>query len=210
LVVVMVVRRRRSPWMFLLVVFLCSSASYHVSPALFFQPNSVSPDTHTYAHCSHPTNAQEERLREVGQHEHELALAAEQLVETKDFTWRAIILGLDSLSLSPSPPLPHIFVSLRVVASTGSLVGGLMCFSNMYFGLQSGWVTLGSLQSALLGFAALKVITALMPSRPGLVSRILGMGPFGPKENVRDPFTSPHVFWFIGGRLPNACRLRFS
>ena len=28
----------------------------------------------------------------------------------------------------------------------GLLVGSLLCFSNMYFGLQTGWVTMGSLQ----------------------------------------------------------------
>jgi uncharacterized oligopeptide transporter (OPT) family protein len=32
----------------------------------------------------------------------------------------------------------------------GSAIGTLMCFSNMYFGLQTGWVTMASLQSALL------------------------------------------------------------
>ena len=32
----------------------------------------------------------------------------------------------------------------------GSAIGILMCFSNTYFGLQTGWVTMASLQSALL------------------------------------------------------------
>ncbi len=65
-------------------------------------------------------------------------------------------------------------------------MGGLTCFSNMYFGLQSGWISLGSLQSALIGFAVLKVVAASsLFQRPNLVSRALGMGPFGPKENVR-------------------------
>ncbi|KYR00052.1 hypothetical protein DLAC_03195 [Tieghemostelium lacteum] len=40
----------------------------------------------------------------------------------------------------------------------GVLIGGLMCFSNMYFGLQSGWVTMASLQSTLLGFLFFKMI----------------------------------------------------
>ncbi|KAF2075859.1 hypothetical protein CYY_002845 [Polysphondylium violaceum] len=40
----------------------------------------------------------------------------------------------------------------------GIVVGGLMCFSNMYFGLQSGWVTMGSLQSTLLGFLFFKLL----------------------------------------------------
>lgn len=34
----------------------------------------------------------------------------------------------------------------------GLLVGTLMCFTNTYFGLQTGWITMGSLQSAILGF----------------------------------------------------------
>ena len=29
---------------------------------------------------------------------------------------------------------------------SGLLVGTLLCFSNTWFGLQSGWVTMGSLQ----------------------------------------------------------------
>ena len=33
----------------------------------------------------------------------------------------------------------------------GLFVGSILCFSNTYFGLQTGWVTMGSLQSALLG-----------------------------------------------------------
>eukprot|EP01134_Creolimax_fragrantissima_P003054 CFRG3054T1 len=34
----------------------------------------------------------------------------------------------------------------------GLIIGVLMCFINMYFGLMTGWVTMGSLQSALLGY----------------------------------------------------------
>lgn len=101
----------------------------------------------------------EERMREQLEREIELELKAEEIVETNDFTWRAVIIGV--------------------------LVGGLTCFSNMYFGLQSGWISLGSLQSALIGFAVLKVVAASsLLQRPNLVSRALGMGPFGPKENV--------------------------
>ncbi len=42
-------------------------------------------------------------------------------------------------------------------------------FSNCYFGLQTGWVTMGSLQSALVGFG---------------LCRLLRIKPFGPTENV--------------------------
>jgi len=54
----------------------------------------------------------------------------------------------------------------------GVLVGGMLCFSNMYFGLQTGWVTMGSLQSALLGFGMFKLLGPYLSS------------PFTAKENV--------------------------
>lgn len=47
-----------------------------------------------------------------------------------------------------------------------------MCFSNMYFGLQTGWISMMSLQSSLLGFALFK------PFQRGLKHK------FGPIENV--------------------------
>lgn len=52
----------------------------------------------------------------------------------------------------------------------GLLFGSLLCFSNMYFGLQTGWVTMGSLQSSLLGFGLMKIL--------------LRRSSFGPTENV--------------------------
>ncbi|GAA5813288.1 hypothetical protein MFLAVUS_006763 [Mucor flavus] len=54
----------------------------------------------------------------------------------------------------------------------GLLIGTLMCFSNMYFGLQTGWISMMSLQSSLLGFAIFK------PFQPMLRHK------FGPIENV--------------------------
>ncbi|KAI8093891.1 OPT oligopeptide transporter protein-domain-containing protein [Halteromyces radiatus] len=53
----------------------------------------------------------------------------DDLIE-QHFTWRAVLIGL--------------------------LIGTLLCFSNMYFGLQSGWISMMSLQACLLGFLALK------------------------------------------------------
>ena len=50
-------------------------------------------------------------------------------------------------------------------------VGSVLCFTNMYFGLQTGWVTMGSIQAAVVGFAIFKLCI------PGVV-------PFGPLENV--------------------------
>eukprot|EP00475_Leptophrys_vorax_P008841 TRINITY_DN15771_c0_g1_i1.p1 TRINITY_DN15771_c0_g1~~TRINITY_DN15771_c0_g1_i1.p1 ORF type:complete len:795 (+),score=202.69 TRINITY_DN15771_c0_g1_i1:185-2569(+) len=46
--------------------------------------------------------------------------------------------------------------SIRAVI-VGAMIGCMLCFSNMYFGLQTGWVTLGSLQAALLGFGFFRV-----------------------------------------------------
>ncbi|KAI8080101.1 OPT oligopeptide transporter protein-domain-containing protein [Gilbertella persicaria] len=54
----------------------------------------------------------------------------------------------------------------------GLMIGTLMCFSNMYFGLQTGWISMMSLQSSLLGFAIFK------PFQPMLRHT------FGPIENV--------------------------
>jgi uncharacterized oligopeptide transporter (OPT) family protein len=48
-------------------------------------------------------------------------------------------------------------ITLRSVL-VGLFVGTLMCLSNMYFGLQTGWVTMGSLQSAILGYGCFKVM----------------------------------------------------
>ena len=45
----------------------------------------------------------------------------------------------------------------RAVA-VGLLVGSLLAFSNTYFGLQTGWVTMGSLQSAILGYGAFRAL----------------------------------------------------
>lgn len=47
------------------------------------------------------------------------------------------------------PPSGHAaagpVLTVRAVAA-GLLVGAVLCFSNTYFGLQTGWVTMGSLQ----------------------------------------------------------------
>ena len=43
-------------------------------------------------------------------------------------------------------------LTFRAVAA-GLLVGSLLCCSNTYFGLQTGWVTMGSLQVRLAGAA---------------------------------------------------------
>ena len=83
-------------------------------------------------------------------------------------------------------------LTLRAVL-VGLLVGTLLCFTNMYFGLQTGWVTMGSIQSALLGYG----IFQLPP-----VARVCRH--FGPLENVVvqpiavAPATLPLPGGFIG------------
>lgn len=56
--------------------------------------------------------------------------------------------------------------------AVGLLVGLVICFSNMYFGLQTGWVSTMSMPASLLGFGFFKT-----------VSRHLKF-PFSPVENV--------------------------
>jgi OPT family oligopeptide transporter len=54
----------------------------------------------------------------------------------------------------------------------GLAIGVVICFSNMYFGLQTGWVSGMAMPSALIGFAYFKT-----------VSRLINF-PFTPVENV--------------------------
>lgn len=54
----------------------------------------------------------------------------------------------------------------------GLAIGVVICFSNMYFGLQTGWVSGMAMPSALIGFAYFKT-----------VSRVIKF-PFTPVENV--------------------------
>ncbi|RSH95296.1 hypothetical protein EHS25_000383 [Saitozyma podzolica] len=74
----------------------------------------------------------------------------EEEVYENDFTFRAVFVGL--------------------------LVGVVLCMTNVYFGLQTGWVSMMSLQSALLGFAIFKAIPRVLPR--------LKIKPFTPQENV--------------------------
>ncbi|KAF9578475.1 hypothetical protein BGW38_005701, partial [Lunasporangiospora selenospora] len=69
----------------------------------------------------------------------------------------------------PHQDLPHFTWRAVVV---GILIGTLLCFTNMYFGLQTGWISMMSLQSSLLGFALFKA-----------AKRYLKV-PFGPAENI--------------------------
>ncbi|KAI0303847.1 OPT oligopeptide transporter protein-domain-containing protein [Multifurca ochricompacta] len=47
--------------------------------------------------------------------------------------------------------------TLRAVM-LGLLIGCLLCFTNLYFGLQTGWISMMSLQSAIIGFLISKLL----------------------------------------------------
>ncbi|KAF9958769.1 hypothetical protein BGZ65_001185 [Modicella reniformis] len=69
----------------------------------------------------------------------------------------------------PLHNLPHFTWRSMIV---GILIGTLLCFTNMYFGLQTGWISMMSLQSSLLGFALFKAAKHYLKV------------PFGPAENI--------------------------
>ena len=54
----------------------------------------------------------------------------------------------------------------------GLLVGLVICFSNMYFGLQTGWVSTMTMPASLLGFGIFRLLAKHLD------------GPFSPVENV--------------------------
>jgi hypothetical protein len=77
------------------------------------------------------------------------------------------------LPATPGVPSP---LTLRAVVA-GVLIGSLLCCSNMYFGLQTGWVTMGSLQVCctplcqrywlIVTFSILAhILRSLVPSSP--------------------------------------------
>jgi uncharacterized oligopeptide transporter (OPT) family protein len=68
--------------------------------------------------------------------------------------------------------LTNVIVHKIRAVLCGLLIGTVMCFSNMYFGLQTGWISMMSLQSSLLGYAMFKPFK-------GKLRRA-----FGPIENV--------------------------
>lgn len=56
--------------------------------------------------------------------------------------------------------------------AVGLLVGLVICFSNMYFGLQTGWVSTMTMPASLLGFGIFRVLAPHLKF------------PFSPVENV--------------------------
>ncbi|KAK4119989.1 OPT superfamily oligopeptide transporter [Parathielavia appendiculata] len=90
----------------------------------------------------------------------------------------------DSRPLLPpsSSPAPNSPVTIHGASFTargvlvGLAVGLVICFSNMYFGLQTGWVSTMTMPASLMGFG----IFRLLRSRLGGDS----LPPFSPVENV--------------------------
>ncbi|GJJ75739.1 hypothetical protein EMPS_08097 [Entomortierella parvispora] len=91
------------------------------------------------------TKLEEQQLPTPDQQQHHIHHDHAQQ-DLPHFTWRAVIVGI--------------------------FIGTLLCFTNMYFGLQTGWISMMSLQSSLLGFALFKA-----------AKRYLKI-PFGPAENI--------------------------
>ncbi|KAK3397191.1 OPT oligopeptide transporter protein-domain-containing protein [Sordaria brevicollis] len=80
-----------------------------------------------------------------------------------------------AISLNPaSPSRPLIegqsFTLRGVLVGLG--VGLIICFSNMYFGLQTGWVSIMSMPASLMGFGVFRLLTQRLKF------------PFSPVENV--------------------------
>ncbi|KAK3946219.1 OPT oligopeptide transporter protein-domain-containing protein [Diplogelasinospora grovesii] len=75
-------------------------------------------------------------------------------------------------SRSRKPEISGASFTVRGVA-VGLLVGLVICFSNMYFGLQTGWVSTMTMPASLLGFGIFRTLR-----------RHLGDLPFSPVENV--------------------------
>lgn len=48
----------------------------------------------------------------------------------------------------------------------GLIIGSIVCCSNMYFGLQTGWISMQSLQSAMLGFGVFAAMHRLLGTKP--------------------------------------------
>ncbi|KAG8969468.1 hypothetical protein FRC03_002744 [Tulasnella sp. 419] len=68
----------------------------------------------------------------------------------------------------PSEVLPEELTARAIFM--GLAIGCLLCFTNLYFGLQTGWISMMSLQSALMGY----LLARMIPS----------VSPFTPQENV--------------------------
>jgi uncharacterized oligopeptide transporter (OPT) family protein len=86
----------------------------------------------------------------------------------------APLLPSDPLAEDPTPAVPFVegqHLTARGVG-VGLAIGTLACFSNSYFGLQTGWISMMNLPLSLLGFAVFKAMNNHLSY------------PFSPVENV--------------------------
>lgn len=72
--------------------------------------------------------------------------------------------------MAPPTPPGRSFTVRGVVA--GLAVGTVICAANVYFGLQTGWVSIMSMPASLMGFAIFKLLSPHLSF------------PFSPVENV--------------------------
>ncbi|CDO74303.1 hypothetical protein BN946_scf184839.g8 [Trametes cinnabarina] len=98
---------------------------------------------------------------------------------------------------------------VRAVA-LGLIIGCLLCFTNLYFGLQTGWISMMSLQSALIGYLLSKLLpkpisaqenvvlqttavaTGTMPLAAGFVGILPALGLL---DEERDGVPPVHLSW---------------
>jgi uncharacterized oligopeptide transporter (OPT) family protein len=86
----------------------------------------------------------------------------------------APLLPSDPLAEDRTPAIPFVegqHLTPRAVI-VGLVLGTLACFSNSYFGLQTGWISMMNLPLSLLGFAVFKAFSKQLSY------------PFSPVENV--------------------------
>ncbi|SPQ27394.1 29d9ac1f-5d09-49b4-bae1-6de121315d04 [Thermothielavioides terrestris] len=91
-----------------------------------------------------------------------------------------LLAPLPTTTTTPRPPRPRKIPGQSFTARgvlVGLAVGLVICFSNMYFGLQTGWVSTMTMPASLLGFGVFRLLRARLGDdglRP----------PFSPVENV--------------------------
>jgi uncharacterized oligopeptide transporter (OPT) family protein len=84
------------------------------------------------------------------------------------------LLRSDPLAEDTTPTIPYVegqHLTPRAIV-VGLIIGSLACFSNSYFGLQTGWISMMSLPLSLLGFAIFQAFSKQLSY------------PFSPVENV--------------------------
>ena len=85
------------------------------------------------------------------------------------------LLPSDPLAEDQTPVIPFVegqHLTPRAVI-VGLLIGTLACFSNSYFGLQTGWISMMSLPLSLVGFAVFKAISKELTYPFSVVENVL-------------------------------------